>query len=83
MRKWTPLVALLAITAAGFAPLAYSNDQGGNDQGGNDQGGNDQGGNNSKKHHTDAPEIDPASAISALTLLAGGLAVVRGRRRDP
>jgi hypothetical protein len=78
MRKWTPLVALLAITAAGFAPLAYSNDQGGNDQGGNDQGGN-----NSKKHHTDAPEIDPASAISALTLLAGGLAVVRGRRRDP
>jgi hypothetical protein len=78
MRKWTPVVAQLAITAAGFAPLAYSNDQGGNDQGGNDQGGN-----NSKKHHTDAPEIDPASAISALTLLAGGLAVVRGRRRDP
>lgn len=27
-----------------------------------------------------APEIDPASAIGALTLLAGGLAVVRGRR---
>lgn len=78
MRKWTPVVALLAIAAASFAPLAYSNDQGGNNQGGNDQGNN-----NSKKHHTDAPEIDPASAISALTLLAGGLAVVRGRRRDP
>ena len=78
MRKWTPVVALFAIAAAGFAPLAYSNDQGGNGQGSNDQGGN-----NSKKHHTDAPEIDPASAISALTLLAGGLAVVRGRRRDP
>jgi uncharacterized ion transporter superfamily protein YfcC len=29
---------------------------------------------------TAAPEIDPASAISAFTLLAGGLAVVRGRR---
>jgi hypothetical protein len=27
-----------------------------------------------------APEIDPASAMSALTLLAGGLAVVRGRK---
>ena len=29
---------------------------------------------------TSAPEIDPASAISGLTLLLGGLAVVRGRR---
>ncbi len=27
-----------------------------------------------------APEIDPASASSALTLLLGGLAVVRSRR---
>ena len=33
-------------------------------------------------HHgpTPAPEIDPASAMSALALLAGGLAVLRGRR---
>lgn len=29
-----------------------------------------------------APEIDPASAASALTLLAGLLAVLRGRSRD-
>ena len=29
---------------------------------------------------TNAPEIDPAGALSGLTLLAGGLAVVRGRR---
>ena len=29
---------------------------------------------------TPAPEIDPASAASALTLLLGGLAVLRGRR---
>ena len=29
---------------------------------------------------TSAPEIDPAGALSGLTLLAGGLAVVRGRR---
>jgi hypothetical protein len=28
-----------------------------------------------------APEIDPSSALSALTLLAGGLAVMRGRLR--
>lgn len=29
---------------------------------------------------TPAPEIDPAGAFAALTLLAGGIAVVRGRR---
>jgi hypothetical protein len=28
-----------------------------------------------------APEIDPASAMVGLTMLAGGLAVLRGRRR--
>lgn len=28
-----------------------------------------------------APEIDPASALSALTLLGGGLLVLRGRTR--
>jgi hypothetical protein len=27
-----------------------------------------------------APEIDPASAMAGLSLLAGGLAVLRGRR---
>ncbi len=27
-----------------------------------------------------APEIDPASAIAGLTLLLGGVAVIRGRR---
>jgi hypothetical protein len=29
-----------------------------------------------------APEIDPASAMAGLTMLAGGLAVLRGRRKD-
>lgn len=29
---------------------------------------------------TSAPEIDPAGALSGLTLLLGGLAIVRGRR---
>jgi hypothetical protein len=28
-----------------------------------------------------APEIDPGSAMAGLTMLAGGLAVLRGRRR--
>jgi len=28
-----------------------------------------------------APEIDPASAMAGLAMLAGGLAVLRGRRR--
>ena len=28
-----------------------------------------------------APEFDPASAMAAMTLLSGGLAVIRGRRR--
>jgi hypothetical protein len=35
---------------------------------------------------TSAPEIDPASAAAALTLLAGGLAALRGwrsRKKDP
>jgi hypothetical protein len=31
-------------------------------------------------HPVRAPEIDPASAMAGLTLLAGGLAVLRGRR---
>ena len=30
---------------------------------------------------TQAPEIDPASAMAGLTMLAGGMAVLRGRRR--
>jgi hypothetical protein len=31
---------------------------------------------------TAAPEIDPASALGALMLLAGGLAILRGARRN-
>jgi hypothetical protein len=31
---------------------------------------------------TSAPEIDPAGVLSGMTLLLGGLAVVRGRRRQ-
>ena len=31
--------------------------------------------------HFRAPEIDPASSITALTLLAGGIVLIRGRKR--
>jgi hypothetical protein len=37
----------------------------------------------SNKHHPQpvkAPEIDPSSAMAGLTLMLGGLAVLRGRR---
>jgi hypothetical protein len=43
-------------------------------------------GNDHHDHHGNggpamaAPEIDPASAMSALTMLASGLVIVRGRR---
>jgi hypothetical protein len=30
-----------------------------------------------------APEIDPASAISGMTLLMGGIVVLRGKRKTP
>jgi len=30
-----------------------------------------------------APEIDPSSAVAGVTLLAGALAVMRGRRTKP
>jgi hypothetical protein len=57
-----------------------NDNQGNNDQGNNNQGNNGQGNNNGNRDKIAAPEIDPASAITALTLLAGGLAVIRGRR---
>ena len=42
-----------------------------------DSGGNHPGGNNPMA----APEIDPSSAMAGFALIAGGLAVLRGRRR--
>ena len=35
-----------------------------------------------KKPTMVAPEIDPATAFSGFTMLAGGLAVIRGRRQQ-
>ena len=62
------LVSMLAVV--GVARAGSGNNQGDWDR-------------DHKRHHTPvaAPEIDPAAAGSALTLLGGGLAVVRGRRK--
>jgi hypothetical protein len=55
----------LTVTVAYFAPPSF-------------WGGD---GNGGPRGHFSAPEIDPSSAVSALTLLVGGLVVLRGRFR--
>jgi hypothetical protein len=90
VRKLTLSMAMLAIAGVGSAQVAYSSHNPYRHSGhatyghigyANSQCGNDKGKDKNKGGTTSAPEIDPASAISALTLLAGGLAVIRGRRR--
>ena len=70
-------VAILVLTSgAALGQYQGSNGQGSNGQGSNGQGGNGQGYNGP----VSAPEIDPAAAVSALMLLAGTVAVIRGYR---
>ena len=70
----TTAKALLAALLSLAVSAAFShNDQGQNN---NDQGQNYHGGRPLR-----APEIDPAQALGALTLLGGTLAIVRGYRR--
>jgi len=64
MSKLIPAL-LLSISGIVIAAQAHASDGWGDDH--------------RHHHHFDAPEIDPASAISALTLLFGGLTVLRGR----
>jgi hypothetical protein len=81
-------ISVMLLTLAGGA--AFADGQGSNDQGQNWQGQNfgDQGNqwNNFDDRHgckrgcAAAPEIDPTQAVSALMLLGGGIAVLRGRR---
>ena len=76
----TVLVLSLAATSAANAfettpPWAHSaanHEAGNHDTGSKSTAGTDP--------PTAAPEIDPAGAMSAFTLLAGGLAVLRSRR---
>jgi hypothetical protein len=52
------------------------------DKGGKGNGNNGNGGDVEKNGLVaSAPEIDPSSAIAALTLLTGGLVVLRGKRQ--
>jgi hypothetical protein len=67
----TFLVVLLSL-AASAALSQNSQGQNNNNQGQDYQGG----------RALAAPEIDPAQALSALTLLGGTLAIVRGYRRN-
>jgi hypothetical protein len=79
-----PLHRLLAISAlslpliaAGALPASAGDSQGNQNQdgqGSNGQGGNYQGGG--------APEIDPGLLGGAVALLAGGLLILRERRRS-
>jgi len=75
-------VAILVLTSAtALGQYQGSNGQGGNGQGSNGQGSNGQGGNGQGYNGpVSAPEIDPAAAVSALMLLAGTVAVIRGYR---
>jgi hypothetical protein len=61
----------LTVTGAYFAPPSFWGSGGGS------------GGGGDSRHHIAAPEIDPSSAVSALTLLLGGLVVLRGRFQKP
>jgi hypothetical protein len=65
-------ILIWSLAAAGFAQAGIAKADSDHDKGDRDR----------HRHHTvAAPEIDPAAAGSALTLLAGGLAVLRGRRK--
>jgi uncharacterized protein YdeI (BOF family) len=61
----------LAVLAASISTAAVAGDRGGNGDGFGFGPGHGS---------FPAPEIDPASALSAMTMLASGLVIVRGRR---
>lgn len=78
MKTRSVLIAILLLGASGAA-VADRDDTG--------MGGRDLHDGWVKKHESrdvattlQAPEIDPASLVAALTLLGGGLIVMRGRR---
>lgn len=78
MSKITTKTLVSVLLAAAAATALGQNSQG---QDGNSQG---QDGNSQGQHYQGwvrAPEIDPAQALGALTLLGGTVAVIRGFRR--
>jgi hypothetical protein len=67
------LIAVLVLSLSGVAiTAAYAHDT---------DRDRDRGGDHDRDHHWAAPEIDPSSAIAALTLLLGGAAVMGSRNR--
>jgi len=68
----TTLCSVLLAAAASTASAQNSQGQNGDSQGQNYQG---------CRTCIRAPEIDPAQALGALTLLGGAVAIVRGFRR--
>jgi hypothetical protein len=71
--RTTTKMLLAAILSLAASTALSQNDQGRND---NDQGQSHRGGRT-----VSAPEIDPAQALGAITLLGGTLAIIRGYRR--
>jgi len=61
-------IAIFSLPLIVAMPVLAGNNQDGDSQGGNSQGGG-------------APEIDPGLLGGAVTLLAGGLLILRERRR--
>jgi hypothetical protein len=72
MSKLIPAL-LLSVSGIMMAAVAHADGSWGN--WGNWWGEN----TGNRDHHFNAPEIDPASAITALTLLVGGMTVLRSR----
>lgn len=70
MSKLIPAL-LLSVSGIMMAAEAHAADSPGGDWWGDHTG--------FREHHFNAPEIDPASAITALTLLVGGMTVLRSR----
>jgi len=78
MRRAGVLLLVLAALTGPVTAYGQGQGQGGNGQGGNGQGGNGQGGNGQGRS---APEIDPGSMVSAMTLLTGGVLILMDRYR--
>jgi len=77
LRKFCLAALLMTVAGAAFAR------DGGEGQGwGEGRGDSGEGQGDGEHHSLSAPEIDPSSAMAGLTMLAGGLAVLRGRRRE-
>jgi hypothetical protein len=72
-------LAILLLGATGVATAAQDDRRGWDDHQGWDHD-RDRGWSDKHSSPTQAPEIDTASLVAALTLLGGGLAVLRGRR---